>query len=375
MKNTLPITMLMLLLAAACGKKNAPTQQEELALMKKELLELTKKIKTTETELGLIDSLPTNANAKIVGTLLATIDTFTHYIEVQGRVEGDNNVGVSAKVPGTLTRIYVSKGQRVGQGQLLAELDASVVRQGIEQVRTQLLFAKDLYQKQNNLWTQGIGTEIQYLSAKNNVTSIEQQISTMQKQYDMYKIHSPISGTVDEVVSKDGEAVAPGFPSFRIVNLNDLKVTCNIADTYIGQVKTGNNVIVNFPDINKTSSARIRAISNVIDPINRGFSVEIRPGDTRDLKPNMVAKIKVKDYENLSAISVPSNSIQSSDEGDYLFVIKENGGIALVEKRVVITGKHGGDYTEILSGLAAGEIIVATGGEELVNGDQVEINQ
>jgi RND family efflux transporter MFP subunit len=353
---------------SACGKKAETDKQATLDSYKKDQIELTKKIKDLEAQLGV--KKETN-NTKVVGTMLTQIDTFVHYIEVQGKVEGDNNVNVSAKLPGTITRINVSKGQRVGVGQVLAELDASVVRQSIEQVRTQLQFAKDIYQKQNNLWTQGIGTEVQYLGAKNNVTSLEQQISTMQKQYDMYKITSPISGTVDEVVSKDGEACAPGFPSFRVVNLSSLKVTGNIADTYMGRVKAGNDVIVTYPDINKTSNARIRATSNVIDPINRGFSIEIRPGDTRELKPNMIAQIKVKDYENAAAIVVPSNCIQNSDEGTYVYVVVDNNGIKKVEKRIITTGQHTGSNTEVTSGLQANESIVTTGGEELVNGDVV----
>lgn len=355
----------------SCKKNVKQSNEEKLAALKKQQTELTQQIKDLETIINK-DKPQVATNLKTVGITPVSRDTFTHYIEVQGKVEGDNNVNVSAKVPSTITRIYVTKGQHVNAGQMLASLDAGVVQQSIDQIKSQLAFAQNIYQKQKNLWDQGIGSEVQYLTAKNNVTALQKQIATTEQQYKMYSITAPISGTVDEVIAKDGEAAAPGFPAFRIVNLSSLKVTGMIADTYIDQVKSGNQVILDFPDLNKTLQARIKATSSVIDPVSRAFGIEIRPQDTRDLKPNLIAKIKIKDYENGNAIILPINSVQNTDDGSYVYVAVAKGTNTIAEKRMITTGKTYNDSIEVIDGLNETDQVITTGAEELVNGDFIK---
>jgi len=349
----------------------ATNKANELLELKQKYTELGIKIKSLEKELG-INTI--NSNAKVVSTLMVTADTFAHYIELQGKVEGDNNVNVSAKMPGTITKVYVTKGQRVGAGQVLASMDASVLGAQIDGIRSQLKFAENLYQKQQNLWNQGIGTEVQYLSTKNNVDALRQQIAALQEQNEMYKIKAPISGTVDEVFSKDGEAAMPGYPSFKIVNLSELKVTAMVADAYINTVKSGNIVFVSYPDIdNKVAECKIKAVSNTIDPITRTFNVEIRPSDTKDLKPNMVAKIKIRDYINNNVISLPLNSVISGEDGKYVFILSQDDTSSKAEKRSVKVGQVSNDIAEILDGLQVGDHVITNGAEDLINGDAIRV--
>ncbi len=184
-----------------------------------------------------------------------------------------------------------------------------------------------LYEKQQSLWNQSIGTEVQYLQAQNQKESLEKQLNVLQQQYEMSKIKSPINGTVDEVMAKLGEAASPGFPSFRVVNLSSMKVVADIAENYAGTIKVGDEVTIRFPDANKEIIKKVTAVSQVIDPASRSFQVDIRLGseEQKYFHPNMVAVLKIRDYSKENSITVPINIVQNSEEGKFVFLAKQTG--------------------------------------------------
>jgi membrane fusion protein, multidrug efflux system len=357
----------------ACNKNTNEAKKEELADLRKQRDELDGKIRTIEKDLSQSDT--TSKDLKIKGIAVTAVSpvTFNHYIDVQGKIDSDKNVQVSPEVPGIITRVNVQLGDKVRKGQVLAEIDGSVLAQSIEEVRSQSAFANTMYEKQKGLWEQKVGTEVQYLSAKNNKEALENRLSTLQKQYAMTKIKSPIDGTIDEVRLKQGESATPGMPVFRVVNLSEFKVVAEIAEAYFGEIKEGDEVLVNLPDAAQEIKGKVTDKTNVIDAMNRTFRIEVAlKGENLALRPNMIAKIKVNDYTNKSAVVAPVNTIQESETGNYVYLAEKSGVGYKVKKQVVKTGKSYLDKVEIKEGLQNGDLLITSGFQDITAGQQIK---
>jgi RND family efflux transporter MFP subunit len=301
---------------------------------------------------------------------------FNHYIQVQGTVDGDQNIAVSPQMAGIVTAVYVTEGSPVKKGQVMAELDAQVLKQSLEEVDTQLQLVTSIYQKQSALWDKKIGSEIQYLQAKNNKESLEKRVNTMKEQLKMAKVISPISGTVESIPLRVGQMASPGMPTstIRVINMNVAKISADVAETYASRIKDGNTVLVNFPDLGKDIETKLNFTSRFIDPTNRTFKVECKIS-SRDveLRANMIANIKIKDYSNEKAFCIPVNYIQSNQDGKFIYIAKQNGNQWSAEKRLIKTGMDYDGVIEVVEGLAAGENIITAGFQNLNPGEIVKM--
>lgn len=363
------ILLAALVLVAACG---TPDKKEQLAKLKQEHAALGDKIKSLETELG--DSANATAGKqRVIAVTEIKSQLFTHYVDVQGNVDAEENVNVSARSAGTITRINVSVGQKVTKGQILATIDNAAMTAGMEELKTSLAFATEVFKKQEALYKKQIGTELQYLTAKNNKESLEKKMISMNEQLDMSYIKSPINGTVDAVDIKLGQNIAPGVPCIRVVNFSNLKLKANIAESQALKVKTGDKVIVRFPDINKEITSTLSYVSKVINPSSRSFEVETKLASNEEYRPNMVGILKIADYEKANAIVVPVNTLQSDAATKFLFVAETKGGKVYAKKTVVETGVTYSGQTEILKGLKEGDKVITVGFQDLNDGDEVKL--
>jgi membrane fusion protein, multidrug efflux system len=360
----------------ACSKETESSEEKkaQLADLKKQREELDSKIKALEKDLNSKGgTAASDQKVKDIAVTSAAASVFNHYIDVQGKVDSDKNVQVSPETGGVILKVNVQLGDKVRKGQILAELDGSVLAQSIEEVKAQAAFANTMYEKQKGLWDQKVGTEVQYLSAKNNKEALENRLSTLQRQYAMTKVKSPIDGTVDEVRFKQGEAVMPGFPMFRVVNLSDFKVVAEVAEAYLGEINVGDEVLVNLPDANQNIKGRITDKTNTIDVMNRTFKIEVAlKGQNMALRPNMIAKVKVNDYSNKKAIVAPVNTVQESDGGTYVYLAEKSGNGYKVKKQAVKTGKSYLDKVEIIEGLEAGDLIITAGFQDITAGQLIK---
>lgn len=361
---------------AACSqpqKTGIEGKKAELTELKKQQTEIAGKIKTLETEIAKLNPNK-EESVKIKDVVAAPIQpqTFKHFIEVQGMVDAKNNIQVSARSQGTITRVYVVEGSAVAAGQVLAEQDNSVLTESLESIKTQLGLATTLYEKQKSLWSQQIGTEIQYLQAKANKEALEKQIATQQSQMALSKIISPISGVVDEVKMKVGEMPAPGMSYIRVVNVSNLKVVAKVADSYLGSVRMGDNLVIRFPDINQEITARISFISKLVNPLTRTFLVEANiPNVGGMIKPNQLATININDQTKANALVIKQNYVQSTENGDIVYVAVTEGNKKIAKARKVKTGiNYNGDIV-IEEGLQSGDIIVTQGYQELTDGQVI----
>jgi RND family efflux transporter MFP subunit len=360
------------LFITACGGKKSNVQQkrEELEKIKKEIANLQNQAKKLETEIEALE--PKKDNSKLVETEVVTPGSFETYLNIEGKADAEQSTIATAQLPGTVTQVLVKPGDPVSAGQALAYLDNSTLRQSRGQIEQQLTFANTLFEKQKRLWQQGVGTEIQFLSAKNQKEALEKNLATLDAQLSMYTVKAPISGTVESVDTKIGQAAAPGIPMFKVVNLSNLKVVADVAESYSSKINKGDKVKVVFTDINKTIESTVAFASKVIDPLNRSFKIEIRLNGANDIKPNMLAKLKIADYRNDKAITVPTNAITSGVDEKYVMVKTMKNGKAIAVKRIVKPGQTGESRTEILEGIQAGDEIIVTGFQELNDGQIIE---
>ena len=362
------------LLAASCGGKKTDLQSKkaELEKLKTEIAKLQAQARKLEQEIAVLE--PSKAKGKPVETEELKTAEFSSYLSIEGKADAEQSTIATAQVPGTVTAVLVQAGDAVSAGQALAYLDNTALRQSRVQIEQQLTFANTLFEKQKRLWQQGVGTEVQYLSAKNQKEAMEKNLATLDAQLAMYTIKSPISGTVESVDLKIGQAAAPGFPLFKVVNLSNLKVVADVAETFSGKINFGDAVKVQFDDINKEVDSKISFASKVIDPLNRTFKIEIRLGGIEGAKPNMLAKLKIIDYTTPAAISVPTNAISKTDKESFVMVMTEEKGKKVAKRKVVVTGHTGETRTEITSGLAAGDKVIVTGFQELNDGQEISEN-
>ncbi len=362
----------LLLIAVACS--STVDKKAELAQLKKQHDELSLKIRSLETELKVSD---TTSKSKVTSVTVteAVSSEFNHYLEVQGKVDGQDNIAVSAQMPGTITAVYVKEGDAVHKGQVLAQLDNSVLQQQVDNLKQQLAFATNLYKKQKALWDQQIGSEVQYLTAKNNMESLEKNLAALKDQVEMTRIKSPINGSVEEVNLKVGQLASPGLPAVRVVNFSSAKVVAEIAEVYGPKVKPGNKVIVFFPDFNTEISSQIRFTSKYINPVNRTFLCEVKLGPSKvEYRANMMAVVKINDYRNPSAFSVPVTLIRDSQSGKYIYIAKEENGKLVARRLPVTVGNIYNGLAEITKGVTAGEKIITTGFNSLIDGESIQIN-
>lgn len=299
---------------------------------------------------------------------------FNHYIEVQGTVDADQNIGVSPQMNGIVTAVYVKEGSNVKKGQVMVELDAQVVKQQLEEVNTQLALATSIYEKQSALWEKKIGSEVQYLQAKNAKEALEQRANTVKEQLKMARIVSPINGTVESMPLRVGMMAAAGQPTstIRVINMSVAKISAEVAETYATRIKDGNDALVSFPDLGKDIETKLNFTSHYIDPTNRTFKVECRiSAKDVELRANMVAYIKIKDYTNDKAFCLPVNYVQSNQDGKFVYVAKQNGNEWVAEKRMVKTGMDYNGVIEVQEGITAGENIITSGFQGLNGGEKV----
>ena len=355
---------------ASCGSKdNSDKKQTKLEELKKQQAELAIKIKDLEAAIAAEGKTADNTKYKNIVVTDVAIKSFAHYLDVQGKIDAEENITISAKMPANVTKILTKAGKQVRTGELLAELDNSTIVAGIEELKTGMQLANTLYEKQKALWDQKIGTEVQFLQAKSQKESLDKKLASLYEQLEMTKIKSPINGTVDEVMLRIGQTTAPGAPGIRIVNMGTLKAKAEVAEAYAGRIKEGNEVKISFPDTKKEIIARVTYSGKVINPMNRSFTVEASLDGNQDLHPNMLAVLKIADYINEKAIVVPINTVQNSEEGQFVMVAKQNGNKLTAERRKVTQGLSYNGNVEILSGLSEGDKVITTGYQDLNQGD------
>jgi len=347
-------------------------RRTEVVAKQQELNDAIKKLDLKIATLDLTKKLPLITTVKIEESI------FNHYLELQGNVNTKNLLVLYPEYSGVLSKVYVTEGQKVTKGQILAKIDDAGMSQQVAQLQIQSDLAKTTFERQKRLWDQKIGSEIQYLQAKSSYESQQKAVKQAQSQLAKTVVRAPFSGTIDDVITEQGSVVSPGQSQLmRIVNLDDMYIETNVPENYISNITKDKNVEVEFPVLGKTINAKVRQAGDFINPANRTFKVEIAiPNKDKSIKPNLTAKLKINDYTNKKALLLPQSIISENAEGQqYVYVItKKNGNQEAIAKKVIIeTGKTQGDVIEVLKGINNGDEIINEGARNVKHGQTVKI--
>jgi membrane fusion protein, multidrug efflux system len=374
MKNLLIALFALSIFSCGAGDE-LETKKNELTEKKKEFSSLKTAIEKLENEIALLDTAKKVDEGLAVKVESITKGEFKNPFKIQGLVESDRNVLVAAEMGGTITRVYVKDGQMVTKGQIIATLDGATASSQIAELQKGLELAKTNFEKQESLWKQNIGSEMQYLQAKNKKESLEKSIATAQLQLGKFTLRAPISGVLDQLFKNEGEILSPGTPIARVVDASLIKIKADVSESYLNNIKKGDKVEVTYPSLNKTSTETIYSVGNYINPDNRTFSVYIMPlGNVRDLKPNLLAVITAYDFKKNDVISVPTNLIRNDGSGDYILTATESekGNLKVTKTPIVVDEKFAG-RSVIKSGLNIGDNIIVEGYQSVVAGDKIKI--
>jgi RND family efflux transporter MFP subunit len=360
---------------ASCGGNSEggslAEKRTKLMELQQQQATLNAEINTLQSEIGKLDTNKTViATDVVVSPIMST--EFQHFVEGTGRLEAENNVFVTPKMGGAITRIYVKEGDYVKKGQTVATIDNTIMKTSMDAINTQIETAQLLFDKQQSLWNQKIGTEVQYIQAKAQLDALKKQLATVRAQNDMNVVRSPISGYVDEVRSQMGEMASPGLGILRVVNFSELKVVAEIPDTYAGTISKGDVVKIKFPDLQKEITAKLKFVSQTINPVSRTFTIEANvPNFDKQLKPNLTAIVNINDQSRSGAIVIPRNLIQRTEEGELVYVAVQEGNKKVARSRAITTGLTYDGNIEITAGLSVGDMLITQGYQDVVDGQVI----
>src|SRR5690554_5525155 len=324
-----------------------------------------------------VKELDTTSNLALVTAIKAKDTLFHHYIELQGNVATKENILINAEHSGTLQQVFVTEGQKVRKGQVLAKIDDGGLEAQLAQLKAQSNLAKTTFERQKRLWDQNIGSEIQFLQAKTQYESNKNAVAQLEKQLSKSKVIAPFSGTIEQINSEQGSNISIGTPIMRIVSLDQMYIETEVPEKYLPSITKGTDVIAVFPVLNKKVDTEVRQVSNYINPSNRTFKIEVDvPNKDQMIKPNLTAKVVINDYSNDSTFLVPQSIISENSDGEQYLYIASNmldNGEAEVHQVVVKTGKTQGDLVEILDGIKTGDYLINEGARSVQEGQRVKI--
>jgi len=374
MKKLLIVTS-MVVLASACNMNSPEMLEQQLKKKKDQVRELNDQIASLEEQL--VQNPGEEEAAYLVPVTVKAMDPqpFEHYIEITGKLEAEADAFISPEMNGQIDRIYVREGQYASKGQLLLSLNTSITESSIQEVKTGLELASKLHEKQEELWEQKIGSEMQYLEAKNAKEQAEARLATLEAQLDMARVKAPFSGIVETIMLKEGELAAPGMQVIQMVSLNNLKLYGNISERYMTSIHKGDMVIVTFPDVEGLNvEVPIHRVGNVIDNASRTFRIEMKINNRqKTLKPNMYSTIQVNDFKTTSTFVVPSVAIKQDINGSYLYVASREEGELKARKRYVEMGLSFKDQTMIKEGISQGEEVIVKGFAQVSDGVTISV--
>ena len=387
--------LLIIIVTTSCLNSYSNQQKEERSIKElkesKDLLGLQNKQKEIVkeyndlsnqlTEINIaIEELDTTKKVPLV-TAIALRDTlFKHFIQVQGNLDTRQNIVLNSEFTGTITRSFVKEGDYVRKGQILAKIDDGGLSLRLAQRKSELDLAKTTFERQKRLWSQKIGSEIEYLQAKTRHESLKNEIGAMEVELSKTAIRAPFSGTIDDVIREQGEVVVSDqSPVLRLINLRNMYVRADVPENFLNKIKQGSIVEVEIPSLNRVLEGKIRQISNYINPNNRSFSIEVSiKNEDQSLKPNLIAHVKINDYTEENALVIPENIIKENAEG-YQFVFQlvniNERKIGTVRRVKIQTGMDYNSYTEVLEGLKKGDILVREGSKTMTDNLRVKVTE
>ena len=380
-------TLLLIIIISGCNSsRNASIESliesgdiDELKKRKKEYVDAmnTMKVELNEINDG-ISLLDENERLTLVSKYEIQQTIFNTYIEAQANLKTRKNILILPEFQGTLEKVFVSEGQKVKKGQLLAEINDSGLNEQYEQMVIQAEFAKENFERTQRLWDNNIGSEMQYLKSKTDYEASEKMVDQMKDRLSKTKIYAPFDGEIDEIISNVGTNLIPGVSQIlRLVNLDIIYAESFVSEKYISFIGEGTEAIVQIPLLNMDYRSSVNQTGNFINPSNRTFRIEV-PVENFDnrIKQNLDAKIKINIYKKDDAIVIPLRIVREDALGkNFVYVMSEDNkeGVYLTSKQFITLGNKSEDKVEVTEGLDLGDIVVLEGAYSVEDSQRVKL--
>lgn len=372
----LSLILISLIIFSACETKEKTGSLKDMISQKKtvqsKIDSLNKKLISLDNAISKLDQNEKLLKVTVVKIKLAV---FKHYLAIQGTVGTDKNSVIRPELSSIVKAVLVKETQNVKKGDALIQLDDALITDNINELKIQLALAETTFKRQERLWQQKIGSEIQFLQARTNKESLERRLKTLETQLGKTIVTAPFDGSVDAIIPNVGEFVSPLTPIIRLVNLDEVYIEAEVSENYIGSIKNGTEAELTFENLNKTIKTKVNQVANFIDPNNRSFKIKIFTSNTNnELKPNLIANIKLNDFTAENAITLPSSIVQEDQDGNnFVYTIKKENNKNRVSKTLVKKGLTYNNLTLIKSGLNINSIVVNLGARGIKDGQFVTI--
>ena len=360
----------ILALVASCGEKSTLQElKERRTSLRNELNQIEAKIRELDTVKEVF--------VPIVRTAKVDTGRFEHFVIVQGEVKTNQEAVVNAEANGVIRKLAIREGQFVKKGTVIAEIDAALLQSNLKELETQLDFAEYNYEKQNELFDRGVGTEFELRQVKNQLDALRAQLKTLKTQKSKTRVVAPFDGYIDEVFARQGDMAGAQAPLVRIVNNKDVRLSADVSEQYYTQIIEGTPIKAFFPSLKDTLSLWISSTGKYIHPTNRTFKIQADVSDNERLLPNMLAKVSIQDEVIENAIIIPSKSLLKSQKNeDFIFILEQQGELYIAKQVFVqvLNRQDGKAAIQAMSEeLNAGPLIVTEGARGITNNDVVRI--
>lgn len=363
--------LVMVSVLACSNPSDSETLEGRKSLLKEkniELLALQKEIEKLKADIDKEEPIQ-EKEPLTVTTLAVQKSIFQRFVDLQGIVSTDAVANASSEMGGRIVRLYVKEGQSVKKGQIIASTDAESIDKQKEEIQNSLDLAIDVYERQKRLWEQNIGSEVQFLQAENNKERLEKSLQTLNVQSRKRNVYAPITGTVDRLITKEGELAGPGTPIVSIINTKLLKVVSDVPESFLGKVNKGDKVLVSFPALNEEMSLKVDLLGRSVDLSNRTFKMEMNIANpVANMKPNILSIIQIKDLEIKDVVVLPVDLIQQEVSGNkYVYIVDNTVAENPIAKKVYVkTGESADNKIVVKEGLSGGEMLISKGSRNVV---------
>ena len=289
-----------------------------------------------------------------------------------GTIEESSGTSLSFSVSGTIKKIYVSAGQTVSAGQLIAEIDPTTLQNAYTIAKTSLEQIEDTYNRMKELHDSGSLPDMQWIQIENQLKSSRASEAMAKKSLSDTKLHAPFSGYIASKDAEIGQNAIPGSSVVKLVNISSVKVKISVPESDVQRIAKGSSMKIVVPALgNREFSGRVTERGVSADPRSRTYEVKAtiqNPGT--QLLPGMICQAFTNYMQGTTGVFIPANLVQlDGDNKTFVWVV--NGGKAL-KREITICGETA-QGVQVGGGLSAGDQLIVSGQQKVSNGMSVEI--
>lgn len=309
---------------------------------------------------------------------LAKIETVSRSesIVASGLVASSEEAKLSFKIGGVIQKIYVSEGQKVGKGQLLASLNMTEIDAQVSQAKYGVEKAERDFKRVENMYKDTAATLEQMQNATTGFDVAKQNLQIAQFNRSYAQITSPIDGAVIKKMANEGELTGPGTPIFYITSnrQGDWVVRVGVSDKDWARLKVGDKasiVLDAYP--NETFTGSVKKLAPAADPMNKLYEIEVRINTNgKRFAAGLFAKVELKPAQSRAYVMVPIEAIVEGNGKDAFVYILDDSR-KKVKRIPVQIGFVDGDKVLVTNGLDNISEVITSGSAFLTESSSVVV--